>query len=182
MPNWRLLAIPGLMTKTLIHLICGATGAGKTTYAVRLSGELGAVRFSIDEWMTALFWMDASQPLNPHWAMERVRRCSAQIWRTAAEVAGRGVPCILEVGLTTAERRAHFLGLARDAGLPARLHFLDVSADERWRRVEGRHARNDEAGQLPCELTREMFDFVETMWEAPSDEELAAADGVKVSG
>jgi len=43
------------MTDHLIHLVCGSTGAGKTTYARALSERIGAVRFSIDEWMTALF-------------------------------------------------------------------------------------------------------------------------------
>ena len=44
------------MARYLIHLICGSTGAGKTTYALELAERIGAVRFSIDEWMTALFW------------------------------------------------------------------------------------------------------------------------------
>ena len=47
------------MTHPMIYLICGSTGAGKTTYAIQLTAKVGAVRFSIDEWMKALFWMDA---------------------------------------------------------------------------------------------------------------------------
>lgn len=38
-----------------IHLICGSTGAGKTTYSARLSEQTGAVSFSIDDWMVTLF-------------------------------------------------------------------------------------------------------------------------------
>src|SRR5689334_16988583 len=49
----------GPVSNHLVHLICGSTGAGKTTYARRLADEIGAVVFSIDEWMAALFWMDA---------------------------------------------------------------------------------------------------------------------------
>ena len=47
------------MQRHLIHLIWGSTGAAKTTYALQLAPELGAIRFSIDEWMAALFWMDS---------------------------------------------------------------------------------------------------------------------------
>jgi predicted kinase len=72
----------------LIHLICGSTGAGKTTYALRLSDHLEGVRFSIDEWMATLFWMDTPQPLNPAWSIERVERCLTQIWAVALEVGG----------------------------------------------------------------------------------------------
>ncbi len=168
------------MTRASIHFICGSTGAGKTTYAIRLCDDLGAVRFSIDEWMTALFWMDAPQPTDPAWAIERVERCRDHIWRTALEVAGRGAPCVLEIGLVSAAIRARYAVLAREAGLPAQLHYLDVPADERWRRVHARNSRED-AAQLSFPVTREMFDFVEIMWEPPTLDELAAANGVRVA-
>ena len=51
----------------LLHFLCGSTGAGKTSYALRLCDEIGAIRFSVDEWMSALFWMDSPQPIDPHW-------------------------------------------------------------------------------------------------------------------
>lgn len=100
-----------------LHLICGSTGAGKTTYAIRLADQIGAARFSVDEWMTALFWADSPQPLDPAWAIERVRRC---------------------VALTS------------------------------------------DGTQLAFPVTREMFDFVEAMWEPPSPDELRAHDGTRV--
>ena len=163
-----------------VHLLCGPTGAGKTTYGRRLAEAEGGVRFSVDEWMSALFWMDAGHPFEPAWAMARVVRCAALIWKTAVDVCRQGVPCVLEIGLTTAETRARYVGLARAAGLPVRLHLVDAPAEERWARVRGRNAEAGEGAQLPFELTRDMFDFVETLWEPPSDEELAACDGVRV--
>jgi predicted kinase len=39
-------------------LVCGPTGAGKTTYAISLSEEAKAIRFSIDPWMQTLFASD----------------------------------------------------------------------------------------------------------------------------
>ena len=169
------------MQRPLLHLVCGSTGAGKTTYALKLAEQLGAVRFSIDEWMSALFWMDTPQPLDPVWSMERVDRCSAQIWRTAAQVAERGVPCILDLGFSLTAQRTRYVGLAREAGLSVQLHFLDAPADERWRRVEARNRQKGETYQLGFDVTREMFDFVEGLWEPPTDAEMAACNGIRVS-
>jgi predicted kinase len=163
----------------LVHLICGSTGAGKTTYARKLSASIGAVHFSIDEWMAALFWMDNPKPTDPAWAIERVERCMTQIWATARQVAARSVPCILDFGFGTTDLRARFAKLAQEEGLPLQLHVLDIPAEERWRRVQQRDV--DAAGQLAFAITREMFDFVETMWQPPDEAEMARYNGVRVT-
>jgi predicted kinase len=169
------------MQRHLIHLICGSTGAGKTTYALRLSDDLKAVRFSIDEWMAALFWADSPQPLDAAWSMERAERCLGQIWVTASSVAARGVPCVLDLGFGQTASRARFIQLAQDAGLPVQLHVLDAPAEERWRRVEARNAQRGETYQLGFDVTREMFDFVEGLWDPPTDAELSTCDGLRIS-
>lgn len=66
----------------------------------------------------------------------------------------------------------HFAALARDAGLQPQLHFVDVPADERWRRVEARNAAG--TGDLNFAISRAMFDYVASMWEAPEAAEMAA--------
>jgi hypothetical protein len=97
------------MQRHLIHLICGSTGAAKTTYALQLAAELGAIRFLIDEWMAALFWMDSPHPLVPlgRWSASSAvvlkfgawrdkslhavfRVCS--IWALARQGVARGSP------------------------------------------------------------------------------------------
>ena len=57
------------------HPVCGPTGAGKTTCALRPAGETGALRFSSDEWMRRLYFPDAPEPLSHQRALERVERC-----------------------------------------------------------------------------------------------------------
>jgi predicted kinase len=170
------------VTRHLIHLVCGSTGAGKTTYANRLSGEVEGIVYSIDQWMTALFWMDSPSPIQAGWSMERVRRCNDQIWTVAAQVAARGTPCILDLGFTRLKERSEIAALAQAAGLSVQLHVLDVPVAERWRRVQSRNAEKGETHQLQFAVTREMFEFVETLWEPPDDREMAACDGVRVSG
>ena len=167
------------MTADLI-LVVGCTGAGKTTYARRLADEIGGVRFSIDEWMTTLFWADSPQPLQFAWTMERVERCEAQIFETARLVAARGIPSILDLGFTKSAHREAFRARAAQAGLSARVHFIDVPADERWYRV---NRRNREQGETyAIQVDRQMFDFMEGMWEPPSEAEWSAHGGRRIDG
>jgi predicted kinase len=163
----------------MIHLVCGSTGAGKTTYAKALCDKIGAVRFSIDEWMTALFWKDAPQPIEFAWAIERVVRCETVILPAAVQCAGRGAPAVLDLGFTTADQRARIAKAARDAGFETSLHLLDVDREVRWGRVEGRN--RDRGETFAMHVDRGMFDFVETLWERPDEAELAGFGDVTVT-
>jgi predicted kinase len=169
------------MTPASLHFLVGSTGAGKTTYAIRFCVEFGAVRFSIDEWMSALFWMDSPQPIEPAWSMERVERCSKQIWDTALQIAKLGTPCMLEAGFATRSRRLKYAALAIEAGLSVQIHLLDPPVEERWRRVQRRNERSVGREQLVFAVTRDMFDYTETFWEPPTDEEMAQFAGVRVN-
>ena len=167
------------MTSAALHMICGAVGAGKTTYARALCHDLGGVHLSIDGWMTGLFGADAPQPPQWPWVAERVRRCETQMADVAVQCARRGVPAILDQSFLQAADRARLAAVARAAGLAVRLHLLDVPADERWRRVEGRNSERGETFAL--EVPRAMFDFVERLWQAPDAAEMAALDGIRVA-
>ena len=57
------------------HLVAGSTGAGKSTAAREIAERVGGVRFSIDAWMNALYWMDCPEKNDFPWALEREGRC-----------------------------------------------------------------------------------------------------------
>ncbi|MFM5885425.1 MAG: AAA family ATPase [Novosphingobium sp.] len=161
-------------------LVVGCTGAGKTTYARTLADAIGGVRFSIDEWMTALFWPDSPQPLQFAWTMERIGRCEALIFDNVRQLATRGVPAVLDLGFTTKVHRDKFRTLADEAGLLAAVHFIDVPADERWYRV---NRRNKERGETyAMQVDRDMFDFMEGLWEPPAEAEWRQGGGCRIDG
>ena len=161
-----------------VYLITGGTGAGKTTYARRLAGEVGGIRFSIDDWMTKLFWMDSPEPISFDWAMERINRSEVQIWETAQQVLAREVPVILDLGFTKKDHRLKFRDLAAEQGAPVSLHWVDVASEERWRRVQSRNA--DKGETFAMEVPRDMFDFMEGEWEAPDAEEAGSLNMVTI--
>jgi predicted kinase len=166
------------MSAATLHLVAGSTGAGKTTHALALVRELGAMHFSIDDWMVKLFGPDAPQPPQWPWIVERVGRCERHIEETALALGRLGVSSVLDTGLQRADRRRALADAARAAGLGVRLHFVDVPADERWRRVMARNGQKGETYRIT--VTRPMFDFIETIWQPPDAREMTDLNGVRV--
>lgn len=167
------------MTTATLHLVCGSTGAGKTTHALRLVQEHGALHFSIDDWMVRLFGADRPPRPDWPWIAERLARCERLIVESAVAAGRRGVSSILDLGFQRADQRQRIADQAQAAGLAARLHFLDVPADERWQRVSGRNTTQGETYRVT--VTRPMFDFIESIWQPPGPDEMAALDGVRIA-
>lgn len=155
----------------IIHVVVGSTGSGKSTYGKQLADQLGSLHFSVDEWMHTLF--EADKPKEPtfDWMMERINRIKEQIWQSATSLTDHNIAPVLEIGLTTRTDRSTLFQKAEDLGIEVHLHFLDVSVEERWQRVERRNKQRGETYSL--EVTRDMFDFVENMWEPPTNHELS---------
>jgi predicted kinase len=160
----------------VVHLVCGSTGAGKTTYSIKLAAEKNALRFSIDPWMQTLFWKDAPKTPDVNWALERVARCEEMIWSMCLQVKDLHLDVVLDLGFSKKEQRELFYVLAHKAGLPTNLHYLDVPRDTRLKRVLDRNKQKNETYSF--EVNQAMFDYMETVFEAPGAEELALGRAV----
>ena len=161
-----------------LHLVVGSTGSGKSTFARTLAQRIGGVCFIVDEWMRRLYHPERPNDAGYNWYAPRIERCTELIWQIAADLVRVGTPSVLEIGLTQRAARAAFYERARTAQLRVQLHVLEAPAEVRWQRVE---ARNRERGAtFSLEVTREMFDFVEQMWEPVDAQELRAHDGERV--
>ncbi len=156
---------------TEIHFVIGSTGAGKTTYARGLAQKERALPFSIDEWMQRLFAPDLKGASFA--AMhERVERARRQMWDVAGKAQAVEIPCVFDTGLLTRASRAEARAEAARRGLSARFHYLAAPAETRWKRISARNAEKGDG--FAFEVTRPMFDFIETIWQAPDAEERAA--------
>lgn len=167
-----------------IHLVCGCTGAGKSTYALRLAKGLPGVCFAIDEWMQNLHNADknADKPerLSFEWFYQRVQRNCLQMRKMAEQIVPLGVSVIFDCGFTNSVERATFTAWAAEHGFSTQLHYIDVASEIRWQRVLKRNMERAETFQF--EVTREMFDGINSMWEAPGDEEMCELNGIWVRG
>lgn len=146
-----------------IILLCGLPGAGKTTAAGGLAGELRAVRLSPDEWLAG-FGFD----LFDDGARLRVER---RLWRHALDLAALDVPVILENGFWTRQERDGLRSRARALGLGIELRFLDVPLDELHRRLA---ERNTKPG-APV-ITPELLEEYARLFEPPDADELELYD------
>lgn len=155
----------------IVHLICGATGAGKTSYATSLAVRVRGVRFTLDEWMALLFLADRPEPPTLAWAVERTARCEAQIWSLASEILARRMDIVLDFGFSRRDHRDDARMRAVRMGAEVKLHYLDVEQETRRDRIKQRNSTNTGA----YTLTDAMFEWMEQAFEVPSDDELVEA-------
>ncbi|MDB5475527.1 MAG: hypothetical protein JWP49_1038 [Phenylobacterium sp.] len=156
-----------------LNVIFGPCGAGKTTYAHAFARRERAVAFILDDWMARMFGPDILEPIEYAWMLERVARCEAQIWSTAAATITAGASVILDIGLMRKDDRARVREIAEATDLPLQWHFVDAAKEVRRARVAGRNTIKGET--FAIDVSPEMFDFIEGVYEAPEPGELAGA-------
>ena len=160
------------MSATL-NVIFGPCAAGKTTYAHALARRENAVPFVLDEWGARLFGPDFRGPIEFAWMLERLGRCNQLIWSTAADVLAAGTSVVLDVGAMRRADRERIRQIAEEKGLSPQWHFVDAPQDVRRARVAGRNAAKGET--FVMEVTPEMFERLEAIYEPPAPSELEGA-------
>jgi len=157
----------------ILNVIFGPSGAGKTTYANTFARREGAVAFVLDEWMARLFGPDIPQQVEYPWLVERVQRCEAQVWSTAAATLAAGTSVILDLGLLRRADRDRVRAIVEAVELPVQWHYVTASQAARRARVAERTEVHGKTFAL--QVTPDMFEFVEGVFEPPGEDELKGA-------
>jgi len=153
------------MRDVRLILTCGLPGAGKTTLARQLAADRGAARLTTDEWLWAL----GSTP----WNATTQRKVEQQLRQLAQEILRLGLSVVLDFGLWARSERDELRSVARAVGVGVELHYLDVPAEELWRRIDARNA------QPPWDahpIRRADLDGWLPLFEAPDAAELELFD------
>jgi predicted kinase len=161
----------------MIHLIVGNTGSGKTTYANDLKLDTLGVVFSIDQWNNALYFPDKKEGDGLDWFLERIDRIESVIFDIILQLDMIGIDAILDLGLSKFKHREKFRNFAESNFIPVTTHFLDVPKETRKNRVLKRNYERGETYEF--DVTSESFDFMESWFEQPSQEELKGSIVIK---
>ena len=161
----------------MLHLIVGNTGSGKTTYSNELKSKTKGVLFSIDMWNKTLFLPDKTPADGLEWFLERIERSEKIIMNLVQQLEQSNTDSILDLGLSKFEHREKFRQFAAANNFKIKLHFLDISKETRWQRIQ---LRNTEKGAtFEFEVTQENFNFMQNWFEQPSNEELVGGVVIK---
>lgn len=158
---------PAMETRDRARLIiiAGLPGSGKTTLALRLAAEVGAVRMNPDEWMISAgidLWDAASRS-----SIEEFQRSLAM----SMLQGGRSV--IIEWGTWGRSERDSLREAARELGVVVELHFLDASVEVLWDRVQARRMELAYGSRPPT--LEDVTSWVASL-ERPTPEEEALYD------
>lgn len=140
-----------------VHLLHGYIGAGKTTFAKRLAAERRAMRFTVDEWIAALY---GPRPERLH---EVYGSVTALMWKTAGEAVKLGLDVVYDSGLWTRASRDQARAWAACTGAAWRLYHVDCPLElARVRTVE----RARTLDPLALYVDETIFDARRVLFEA----------------
>lgn len=154
-----------------VILIEGPVGAGKSTFAAKLSLERHAVHLNLDEWMVTLFQKDRPEQEFMAWYGERKQRCIEQIWLVAQGLLDAGVDAVLELGLVQPAAREAFYSSARAIDCTLQVIVLEADKDVRRARVQARNADTSPNSTRRMVVSDEIFELANGAWIAPDASE-----------
>lgn len=148
----------------VLHLVCGKIASGKSTLAVQLVRDSGAVLISEDVWLSTLFPNEIK-------AVSDYVRCAQRLKEVLSphveELLRAGVSVVLDFPFNTVDSRAWGHAIAKRARCAHRLHYLDVP--DALCKVRLRH--RNEAGEHPFQTTEEQFDYITSFFCPPDSSE-----------
>jgi len=153
------------MNEVRLILTCGLPGTGKSTLARQLATDRGALRLTKDEWLWAL----GSTP----WDGPTQKKVEHELWLLAQATLRLGLGVVLDFGLWARTERDEMRAVARDLGGGVELHYIDVPADELWRRIDERNSQPPWDGYP---IRRADLDGWLLLFQAPDVAELAMFD------
>lgn len=164
--NWILNCLKSENNSTLVVLMCGVAGSGKTTFSKKLEAE-GFVRLSIDEevWSTyGRYGVDYPPEKYGEYLEESHKRIRNKLIKLTQE--NRKI--VLDSSFWSRAERDEYKQLTEENGGKWKLIYLKVDANELRRRLKIRSERFDANAAFP--ITEEILSSFLEGFEEPEGE------------
>lgn len=139
---------------SVLYIIQGFLGAGKTTYSKALSQKTKAVRLNADEWCDENF---PPEKLSSEWDA-----CFADatktLWGQAEKLLKNGQSVILDFGFWSKDSRNHAREKAREWGVECEHHYVFAPDDVLLERIKKRSGGIAEKNIQNFSTTRRFFE------------------------
>ena len=147
---------------SMLYILCGLPGAGKTTYAKDLSMRTGAKIFSLDELVHKKYG-------DMHGCELAVRECAVkyEILPEIEELLRNGQSVILDFGFYKKQERDRYHKLAELFSVQSEIHYITASYQTLLERVIKRNNTEDNIHYID----KEILDVLIARFEEPDDSE-----------
>lgn len=162
-PNYPKKPGPGAHV-TILFVLIGLPGCGKTTRARELEQDYHAIRLTPDEWMIPLF--------NESEADGKRDILEGRFVAVARQALRAGTNTVLDFGVWSKEERSALRTVAAQAGAECRLVYLPIDRAEQRRRLDKRAI---EEPNTTFEISNADLDSFDGYFVEPQSEELTGS-------
>ncbi len=151
--------------KSVVYLLCGLGGSGKSTYAHELAKK-GLQKFSLDEYVYSRFGRDIVT-LSEEVYLEHYRKAKIELDNKLAKTIKKGQSVVVDYGFWRRSSRDFYKKLVEDNGGEWKLIYLKAGPEVLMNRLKERGKRTD-ANAFP--VTEEMLLGYIERFEEPQNE------------
>lgn len=162
-------------THSVLHLICGLPGSGKTTLSKKLAVLHGAIRCCPDEWIKAI-WPPEISESEGNTYRDQIEQLQ---WKLGKRILKSGVDIIIEWGTWGKAEREKLRDEAWEIGSKVTFYYLDVPKAVLRERILQRNAHlGDYEFLMPEEQLDDELDRCFSLFQVPQQDELATYDAL----
>ena len=149
---------------TILHVMHGFMGFGKTNFAKKLEKEIKAIRFDSEEWMRRLYGFDPEQMIDPDMNYHNVNALQFELMGKLLDL---NVDIIFDTGSWGRKRRDEIRNFAKKHN--AECKFYNIICDINLAR-ERNLRRNESEKDTHLLITNDTFDMFLKKYE-PMDKD-----------